>query len=52
MITPVYIADGSRARFWSLSRAGHPKKSLAWISEKTMQQQTAWRLSRFPATKY
>ena len=44
------MAGGSGTRLWPLSRAGHPKQSLALNGEKTMLQQTVERLADLPTT--
>ena len=46
-IYPVILSGGSGTRLWPLSRAALPKQLLALVSDKTMLQETALRLSNF-----
>ena len=46
-IYPVILSGGSGTRLWPLSRAALPKQLLALVSDKTMLQETALRLSSF-----
>jgi mannose-1-phosphate guanylyltransferase/mannose-6-phosphate isomerase len=47
-IYPVILSGGSGTRLWPLSRAALPKQLLALVSDRTMLQETALRLSGIP----
>ena len=44
-IQPVILSGGSGSRLWPLSRSMYPKQLLPLVTEKTMLQETALRLS-------
>lgn len=44
-VTPVILSGGSGSRLWPMSRAHHPKQLLPLVSQHTMIQETAGRLS-------
>lgn len=46
-IVPVLLAGGVGERFWPLSRSGVPKQLLSIVSEKTMIEETLFRVSYF-----
>ncbi len=45
MIIPVILSGGSGSRLWPLSRALYPKQLLSLIGEKSMLQNTVYRLA-------
>ncbi|MEI7748555.1 MAG: mannose-1-phosphate guanylyltransferase/mannose-6-phosphate isomerase [Chlorobiaceae bacterium] len=45
MIIPVILSGGSGTRLWPLSRALYPKQLLSLVGEKTMLQDTVFRLA-------
>lgn len=47
-ITPVILSGGSGTRLWPLSRQLNPKQFLKLTGERTMLQQTFWRLRGLP----
>ena len=44
-IMPIIMSGGAGSRLWPASRAAHPKQLLPLITEKTMVQETALRVS-------
>lgn len=44
-VQPVIMAGGSGTRLWPLSRAGFPKQFLVLGGERSLFQESAWRLS-------
>lgn len=47
-IYPVIMCGGAGTRMWPLSNAAHPKQYLALLSERTLLQETAARLTAGP----